>query len=367
MCKRLTLEEFIEKAIKIHGDKFDYSKVNYINSKTKINIKCNKCYYLFKQKPSNHLNGQGCPVCAGLKIDTLIFIEKSKKIHGDKFDYFNTNYINCDTKVDLFCKICKIDFIQKPIDNLQGHGCRNCAHIALTKKETKSQEQFIKEAKLIHGDKYNYSKVIYINSLKKIIIICTECNFYFKQNPNTHLRGHGCPKCAGNVKKTKEDFIREANIVHNNKYNYIGDYINARTPTLIECPKHGVFKQIPDNHLNGKGCKLCSNNISKVEEEWLNYLNIPNEYRNNILYINNRIIKPDAFDITTNTIYEFYGDYYHGHPKLDPNKINHKNKITLGELYQRTILRENFLKAAGYNIISIWESDWKELKRRLKN
>jgi hypothetical protein len=110
----------------------------------------------------------------------------------------------------------------------------------------------------------------------------------------------------------------------------------------------------------------CANNISQQEISWLNYLKIPEKYRNIPIIINGKTLKVDGFDPITNTIYEFDGDYWHGNPnKYDPNDINKNNKKTYGELYQQTMDRRKLLLSVGYKIISIWESDWRKQCKQL--
>lgn len=120
---------------------------------------------------------------------------------------------------------------------------------------------------------------------------------------------------------------------------------------------------------SNSGCPECyKNNVSKVETEWLDYLKIPNDlqHRKVILKINDKTIKPDGFDPDTNTIYEFYGDYWHGNPKtFKPTDVNPENKKSYGKLYKDTIKREKLIQAAGYKLIIIWESDWRKSKLKL--
>jgi len=119
-------------------------------------------------------------------------------------------------------------------------------------------EEFIEKAKAIHKDKYDYSKVNYINACTKVIIICPE-HGEFEQNPNNHLNGNGCNKCTGNYNYTTKEWILEAKKVHENKYDYSKvNYINACTKVIIICPEHGEFEQRPDNHTSGKGCSKCT-------------------------------------------------------------------------------------------------------------
>lgn len=241
--------DFIAEAKTVHGDKYDYSKVEYVNSNTKVCIICPE-HGEFWQSPSNHLKGKGCPKCIGRHKSTEDFIASAKKVHGDKYDYSKTEYVNASTKV---CVICPEhgEFWQDPNSHLAGRGCPKCV------REVTSLEDFLAKAKRVHGDKYDYSKVEYVNATTKVCIICPE-HGEFWQTPNKHLGGSNCPKCVGGAKFTKEDFVTEANKVHNNKYDYSKvEYVNANTKVCIVCPEHGEFWQTPGNHLAGAGCPNC--------------------------------------------------------------------------------------------------------------
>jgi len=200
MSKRLTTKEFVIKAKEIHGDKYDYSKVDYKNFATNVTIICHK-HGPFKQQPGNHLQGNGCPKCAnkanGLnrRKSLLDFMEKAKKIHGDKYDYSSVIYKNMHSKVKIICPV-HGEFYQTPGNHCQGQGCPECGKITAAKKQTKSKKTFVNEIQNIHGDKYNYAGTIYVNNSTKIKIICP-IHGEFYQLPTNHLNlGHGCPKCA---------------------------------------------------------------------------------------------------------------------------------------------------------------------------
>ena len=123
----------------------------------------------------------------------------------------------------------------------------------------KSNDEFIREAQSIHHNKYDYSKVEYVNNKTKVCIICPE-HGEFSQTPSDHLNGKGCPQCAGNVRCDKDTFIEKAKRIHNDRYDYSKvEYVNAHTKVCIICPEHGEFWQTPNNHLNGNGCPLCKN------------------------------------------------------------------------------------------------------------
>ena len=255
--KKLTTEEFISRAKLVHGDKYDYSKVNYINAKTKICIIC-PVHGEFWTLPSIHLSGHKCPKCVGgVKLSKEDFITKAKEIHNNKYDYSKVDYKNTITEVCIICPE-HGEFWQKPIHHIQGKGCPYCGG---TKKL--STEEFIKRAKKIHNNKYDYSKVDYVGSHMKVCIICPK-HGEFLQTPHSHLRGSGCPYCNKGIKYTSDEFITLAKKIHNNKYDYSKvNYINTHTKVCIICPDHGEFWQEPAVHLSGCGCPIC--NESKLE------------------------------------------------------------------------------------------------------
>jgi len=186
MSKKKTTSEFISEAEMIHGNKYDYSKVDYINAKTKVIIVC-PTHGEFKQIPRNHIKGDDCPKCKGLYMDTEYFKEKAKKKYGGFYNYSKVNYINNKTKISIICPI-HGEFNQKPKDHLIGKQCPKCSGTYM------DTEYFIDKAILIHKLNYDYSKVNYVNSKTKINIICP-IHGKFEQIPSSHLNGKGCPKC----------------------------------------------------------------------------------------------------------------------------------------------------------------------------
>lgn len=130
MRKKLTTEEFIEKAKEVHGDKYDYSKVEYNGNTIKVCVIC-PIHGEFWQTPKSHLKGCGCKICADLKnkervrVNTDQFAERAKHIHGDKYIYSKVNYVSYRTKVCISCPK-HGDFWQAPADHLFGQGCPEC-------------------------------------------------------------------------------------------------------------------------------------------------------------------------------------------------------------------------------------------------
>lgn len=161
-----------------------------------------------------------------------------------------------------------------------------------------------------------------------------------------------------------DEFIRRANIVHDNRYTYLNSSDNARDKILITCSTHGDFLQIRYDHLKGCGCSRCACSKSKGEIEWLDSLNIPIELRQCPILLGDKLIKADAYDPLTNTIYEYWGDFWHGNPTLyNLEDINSRNKKTFGQLFKETQLKRILILDSGYNLIEIWEDDWNRQTR----
>ena len=196
--KRKCPEDFMTDAKKKYGEFYDYTKVDYEKSNEKVEIVC-PIHGSFFVRPNDFLKGHACPKCGyeavskALKKDTEYFLKKAKRIHGSRYDYSKVVYDGRDTKVCIICPE-HGEFWQVAGDHLMGHGCPECAKKEIAEKQRLSAEDFIKRAKEIHGAKYDYTKVEYINTHTKVKIICPE-HGEFWQTPNSHLNGHGCPKC----------------------------------------------------------------------------------------------------------------------------------------------------------------------------
>lgn len=256
-----TKNKFCERANLLYGDKYDYSLVEYINEKTKTNIICPE-HGTYSTTPERHLGGVGCPICSGVRLNHNELLKKFINIHGDKYDYSLVNYKDYITKVEIICLKHGI-FKQSPAGHISGKGCPKCAIDFRANKKTYTTESYIRMANNKHNFIYDYSLVNYEHSQKKIKIIC-KIHGVFEQKPNLHLMGTKCPlcqrkKCSDNLLSNNTDFIKKAEIVHGNKYDYsLVDYIHSQKKIVINCLKHGKFKQRPIAHLMGRGCPICS-------------------------------------------------------------------------------------------------------------
>lgn len=290
-------------------------------------------------------------------------IEDAKLVHNGKYDYSLVKYIRCDLKVKIICPEHGI-FEQSPIKHINGkRGCPKCGRLNAAKKLSLNRETFIKNAKSIHGDIYDYTLVKYENTSSNVKIICP-IHGLFEQNYETHIRKKcGCGKCKGekissSKKANIKELIEKANQIHNNFYDYSKvKYKNMHRLVTIICPKHGEFYQNFNNHvLNKCGCPSCGYNVSKTGAAWLDELGIPASFREKHLKINELIcFKVDALDIENKIVYEYFGNFWHGNPKYFKSKDkNPKNGIPFGVLYQKTLDKIKIIEDNGYTVIYVW-------------
>jgi Zn finger protein HypA/HybF involved in hydrogenase expression len=184
--------------------------------------------------------------------------------------------MGCFIKVSIVCTEHGI-FQQRPDSHLQGNGCPKCGSIKKGESRNKGLKYFIEQAKLVHGDKYDYSDTVYLGMRKKLFIRCPHHGI-FEQCSYNHLIGQGCPECkrlriSDLGRKDVSTFIKDSIIIHGNKYDYSQvNYKSARIKVCILCPKHGKFYQTPTSHLHGSGCPRCGSPVSKWEIELLGFI-----------------------------------------------------------------------------------------------
>ena len=293
MVNSFTTEKFIKRSKEINGDRYDYCKVNYIGSKTKVTIIC-KEHGEFEKMPYSLLKGNGCIQCYYInkkinntqRLNYEEFISRATLKHGIKYDYSKVDYKNIETKVIIICKE-HGEFFQTPFCHFN-FGCKKCGIEKGTTKCKSNTANFIEKAIKLHGNKYDYSKTEYVIAREKVIIICKE-HGEFKQAPSEHLSKKGCLLCGfltcSNIKRgNTKDFIDKSTLIHNGKYDYSKvDYLNNYTPVIIICPIHGEFNQNPKKHIKNSGCPLCVNKsegifINKIKQF---YPSLTTQFRQN--------------------------------------------------------------------------------------
>lgn len=300
-------DEFVEKACKIHNCKYDYSKVEYVNSNTKVCIICPE-HGEFWQKPNKHLLGQGCKDCYNKRRKTINllsneeFIQRCNKVHNGKYVYSKTHYNGMHSKVIITCPK-HGDFEEKAYNHVNGHGCVLCAIEANANRCRCNTSDFVEKAKLVHGDKYDYSKVNYETERISVTIICPIHGEY-NQTPLDHLQGCGCPKCKSSRMENEIRILLEKYHIkfeEQKKFEWLGkqsldfylpEYniaIECQGIQHFECTKYfgGIDKFLYRSKCDENKLKLCFDKGIKL----LFYANYEYAFPYKVITNKNEIIK----------------------------------------------------------------------------
>lgn len=415
MRKKITdTASFIEASRKVHGDKYDYSKAVFVNSKTKVAIICPE-HGEFLVTSGNHVhNGRGCPEC-GKKHSTGRTAESVlaafKKTHGDKYDYSKVCFTKMLNKVEVICPE-HGSFWVTPAKHERGSGCPKCAGQRL------STEEFVRKARKLWGDRYDYSHVHYTNACTPVTLVCSK-HGEFSITPVSHLSQHvGCPLCGKGIMSleefiyrakerhgdkydyslvsfnyhsdkitiicpkhgeftqtvykhlntdnccptcrintiTNEEFISRLNEVHGDKYDYSKVvYTRAHDPITVICPKHGEFYPTAHNHQQGSGCPNCTSVCSAGEIELVNFLK-EHLGDDSVLVRDRKILDGKELDIyipTHNLAIEYNGLYWHSE-ESGKDRNYHLNKT-------------KHCSEKGIHLIHIYEDEWEHKKNIVKS
>lgn len=386
----MSSEEFLELVNSVHGGKYGYERCVYKNQKGTILVTCPR-HGDFSVGAGFHLKGQGCLLCK--QEDN--FLARARKAHGDRYTYPDP-YVSWNEKIRITCSE-HGDFFQNPAAHGMGQGCPMCSGrpsytpdswISAAKKKhpeyiyektayTLSTERvvvtcpkhgdfsvvagehirgsgcpacagrrpFEEKAREVHGDRYDYSKVDYKGSHTNVTIICRE-HGVFEQLPANHLRGSGCPNCSAYAPKDREWFLQEARRIHGNTYGYDHFvYTTMLGDALITCPTHGDVVTTGVSHIyHGRGCPLCTN-VSSPHQKVLNLLDeLGVDYRVNVSGILSGRKELDV--VTGNIAIEVDGLYWH--------TLRHKESKTYHQDKQEEC------KKAGLTLIQFWDFEINE-------
>lgn len=289
--KRTTTEEFVKKAITVHGNTYDYSKTCYTGCGKRIKISCLRCGE-FETTAQMHLDGRGCIKCTREKKRQereKLFLVKSKEVHGDRYSYDLVDYKRNKDKVIIICPK-HGEFKMLVHAHLRGQGCLKC----------------------------------------------------------------GIQQRVDAARPTTEHFIKQSNEVHKNRYSYeLVNYISAKNKVTITCPVHGEFQQTPNNHISGKqGCQKCTRRISPASQRWLDSLGIEErEYR----IPGTRYVVDGYDPINKVCYEFLGNFWHGNPEIFNPEDLNPSIKRTYGELYKQTMERLEEIKSLGYKVVFKWE------------
>lgn len=345
----MNTDEFIQRATKKFGDKFDYSNVDYVNDRTHVVIKCNT-HGEFNQFPYTHLNSKyGCNKCYNSNRKILpvdVFAEKANKVHNNKFDYSKVTYKNLEDDITIICPI-HGEFNQIASKHLRSkYACMECFRD--TKRVT--LQKFIDISTKTHNGKYDYSRVVITNLTDKVTIGCPVHGF-FQQKAANHIRYRGCRKCNSTPMST-EKFIEKAILVHGHLYDYSKSiYTPGRKPRIsIVCREHGEFSQLVYSHLSGTGCPVCKNSKGEIyirrilDEHCITY--IPQKRFKDCRY--KRPLPFDFYISDLNLCIEYQGEQHYY-----PANIWGKTYKDLELQQLKDSIKRDYCKANGITLLEI--------------
>lgn len=310
------------------------------------------------------------------KLNTQTFIERSIIKHGTKYGYDKSVYINSSTKLIVTCKL-HGDFEQMASDHyIAGHGCPKCKTDKISQlRKDRAAKEFAAKATIVHANRYDYSKINYINAKHKIEIICNKHNLSFYVSPNKHLGGQGCPHCAkSNIGKHNKvnhnEYLTRCNQKHNKKYNYdLTEYTKWTDYINVICPEHGIFYVRASEHIKGQGCPKCSIKTSKGERKIMDWMD-----HNGIIYTREKTFpdlkgkdgkSPLRFDFFLqdyNLLIEYDGEHHFKPIRMKGHKYTRLEQIKINDL-----TKTKYADKIGVTLLRIKYTDYDDIPKILSN
>ena len=285
---RLNQDDFERRARAAHGDRYNLSPARYKTQYDKVVVGCAE-HGNFSILPFNLWNGSGCPVCAlrenGLahRVTPETYMRRIAEVHGERYDHSLVQYQRMHDPITVVCRN-HGPFTPSAVNHLMGRGCPKCggesAATVRTPKLVLSADEVLSRFRVAHGDRYDYLTMEYEHSNRHVRIVCKD-HGAFLQAPRNHWLGKGCPDCgreatAAQQVLTTTEIVRRFRLLHGDRYDYSQTkYHRFAQPVEIICREHGVFRQKPQAHLEGKGCPQCSQSSGEARAAaWLRSRNI---------------------------------------------------------------------------------------------
>lgn len=376
--RRHTLETFLERARALHGDRYEYTQVEFNDLMTPVVITCSE-HGPFQQKPHHHILGYGCSECgrrrrAGTSDRSAQergerFVERARKVHDDRYDYSSTDYVTTHQPVLIRCPE-HGSFSQTPRAHLKGSGCSDCALRRQSEGRRLTTEQFIEKARATHGERYDYSTSEYVDSETPITIICRD-HGPFRQKPLQHANiGQGCRLCQiDGYKLTSERFIERVAGRYEVSYDYsaLPRFVLATDRITVLCPAHGPFEAHSRAHLEGRaGCPDCTGSGSRFEREIRRHLDddgirFETQWGDPSLRDKGRL-RFDFMLPESRTLIEFDGAFHFRAIQM-PGQTEADAEHALRETQRRDAIKEKWASSNGLRLIRL--SDGRRIKESL--
>lgn len=366
------LEVFINRANDVHGKKYNYSLVQSNNYSNKIIIICPIHGQFMQRGDSHLSGRGCRKCSSGKITKSIEdCITDFKQVHNNFYDYSLVDYKNTKTKVTIVCPI-HGQFNQIPSKHLSGQGCTECSLKRKSIKFSKANDEFIKEAKEKQGDLYDYSLVKYTNNITPVNIICQVHGVFKQTPSNhLKGRGcFKCShnKRGLNSRFNSDEVLDKCRDNFNDKYDYtLANYITIKDKLDVICPIHGLFSKIAESHIKGQGCPKCAYINTIPETELTDFLT--NDCEIEIIKSDRTILKPKELDVlipSHNLAIEYNGLYFHN--ELHKDSKYHLNKTNDCEakgiqlihifedewLYKKEIVKSRIKNILGLTDIKIY-------------
>jgi len=309
------------------------------------------------------------------------FIAKVNSLHPNCYDFSKVNYVNKDTRVELVCRKCGDTCLVLPSLFNQKNDKVGCQKCNIKKRASKRRlSKSVIQSRL----NQNWTVLNWDNhaSMESYLSVqCKICNIVHSCMVNNLVRGLGCYNCynkrRGDSLRLAQDVVIEKFVqIWGSEYDYsMVKYVSMWTKVEIKCKLHGCFHVAPHDHIDRIGCKQCSKKMcSKMQIDWIKFMEV--RYSTEIQHafcetgeykIPSTRYKADGYSEKLHTIFEFHGDFYHGNPKFyNRNDVNTVCKKTFGELYRKTCEKQQKIVDLGYNLVTIWEYQWKIFIKSVK-
>lgn len=279
-------------------------------------------------------------------------LQEFREVHGDRFDYSLVEYKSTMQKVVIVCPDHGA-FEQTPLAHLRGQGCPQCGAKRRARSSRKTTKQFIEEAVMVHGKKYDYSLVKYRTNKEKVRILCPR-HGEFLQTPADHLSGKGCRLCgiekSAASRSLGDGWIARMSAAHDGRYRYPDTRVLSHKRIQACCPEHGEFTVLPYSHaVGGHPCPKCSNKgASKQEDDlaqFISRLGVRIERNTRAVLCGKEI---DIWLPDYSIGVEYDGLYWHSSACV--HKTYHRDKWVAA-------------KEAGVRLIMIREDEWRDKRR----
>lgn len=311
------------------------------------------------QNAHQHVASCGCVLCGranqGKRPDPWeSVLSRCRQTHGDKYQY--RGYTQIAAKFEVLCETHGW-FSQEVFNHLKGHGCQKCAGKIRGDVARQTSKQIATRGQETHSSRYTYLEDSILGTRPKMQITCPDHGI-FEQSAGKHLAGQGCPKCSAegrgsDLRLTKDEFVRAANKVHRNKYQY-GEFTKTAADCEIICTEHGLFTQWANNHLKGSGCPKCSSKVSSAQLEITSFINkLGFETQDDFIYdIKTSKREVDILVPSKNLAIEYNGVWWHC-SKYKEIRDHQQKQLEL--------------EALGIRCIQIFSDEWQTRRLQVKS